>query len=403
MTNRGADCCVGKARPIRVMHFWGGVPQSQNSKCLQTIRIVEKCVERGWKCDVVLSEIPQSRSLVDPFLNAGAEILIHPRTPGSLNVGAIVEVYRFMCRHPPHLMHCHNRPAVPLVAAVLSRVPVRIWSRLAMSSIYEQGAATLWKKKVHVNIWASFFLAHEVLAISKSVSEELIKICKFKKEKIHILGRGVDFGIYQSGNSSRIKNEFCFKDEDFIFLTVGHAVPVKGWDILVKAFSKVCSKFSNAKLVLIGSNAMTNERETFSYVSGLAKELGISERVIFPGRREDIPDFFAACDIYIQPSRSEGLCSALVEALSAGMPCIAANVGGMPDLVIHDYNGFLFEREDIDGLARCMLILAEKQEVREGFSRVAAMSVDQLQLERVVEKTLEIYENLLIAKNILRF
>lgn len=387
--------------PLRIMHFWGGVPQTPNSKWLRTLRLVEKCSEQGWKNIVVFSEKPVSHDLVTPFLNAGAQILVYQRLTGSLNINSIISTYRFLQVHPCDLIHCHNRPVVPLFAAALNRIPVRIWSRLAMSSHYEENSYPVGIHKLQLNIRISCLFAQKILCISKSVQEELTKISFSSKKKSVVIGAAVDLNFYSSGCAKNIHKEFSLSQEKLILVSIGHAVPVKGWDVMLLAYSKFREYFPQSKLLLVGNTTLDTEKEFSKKIIELIETLSLNKNVILTGKRKDIHDILAAANIYIQPSRSEGLCGALIEALAAGLPCIASNVGGTTDAIRNGENGLLFEREDVDGLVKRMLTLAEDAVLREKFASNASSSVERYRLDTVTNSIIQIYKDLLSKRDLL--
>lgn len=390
-----------KSHPIKIMQFWGGVPQSPNSKWLRTLRVVEKCVERGWESAIVFSERPQSHNLIDPFLDAGAEILIHQRPPSSINLNAIFKTYRFLRRHPCDLIHCHNRPVVTLMAATLNHVPVRIWSKLAMSSYYEENKSPKGIHKLQLNMRLSCFCSDKILCISQPVLSELAKLCNSVEKKSLIGGVGFDLEMYSSGNSKNVREEFLLSKNDLVLVSVGHSVPVKGWDILLQAYSKFQIDYPQSKLFLVGSTELDYEKETFKFLKQMIESLSLQNQVIFTGKRHDIPNILATADIYVQPSRSEGLCGALIEALAAGLPCIASNVGGIPDAIHNGTNGLLFERENVNGLSEMMLNLAQNPVFRKKLASNATSSVERYKLDTVTNSIIQIYKDLLSMRDLL--
>jgi len=387
-----------RSQPVRIMHFWGGVPRSPNSKWRQTLRIVEKCSELGWTSQIVLSEQPCSNDLLNPFLDAGAKILLHQRPPSSLNFSAIIKTYQFLRHHPCDLIHCYTRPTVPLIAAMLNQIPVRIWSRLAMSSSYENNSPLVGIHKLQLNLRLSCFFSNKILCIAQPVQNELTSLNPSIQMKTTVVGGAIDLDHYSSGCSTNIRKEFSLSENDLIFISVGHAVPVKGWDILLLAYSKFLKKYPQSKLLLVGSTELEHEKETFQSIMQLLETLSLKENVILTGKRQDIPDILAAADIYIQSSRSEGLCGALIEALAAGLPCIASNVGGTTDAIQNGVNGLLFAREDVNGLSMSMLNLAQDIALRAKLSSNASPSVKHFGLEAIAAMVMDIYNKSLTSK-----
>lgn len=137
--------------------------------------------------------------------------------------------------------------------------------------------------------------------------------------------------------------------------TLGHAVPVKGWDVLLQAFARVAARHPRARLVLAGSCEAPEERGFFSRLQSVIQTHPLSQTVRFTGHLADAAPLHRAADVFVLPSRSEGCANALIEALDAGLPCVATRVGNAAELITEGVNGFLVERGDADALANALL------------------------------------------------
>jgi glycosyltransferase involved in cell wall biosynthesis len=86
---------------------------------------------------------------------------------------------------------------------------------------------------------------------------------------------------------------------------------------------------------------------------------------VFAGWRKDVADCYAALDLFVMPSRLEGLCTSLIDALAAGVPSVGSNVGGIPDVIEHEVSGLLFPSGDAAALARsCCRVLEDRDLAR---------------------------------------
>jgi glycosyltransferase involved in cell wall biosynthesis len=126
---------------------------------------------------------------------------------------------------------------------------------------------------------------------------------------------------------------------------------VKGHPSLIEAAPKILAEFLDTRFVLVGDGAARKEFE-----SRVAK-LGVDKSFLFLGRRDDVPEILACCDIAVLPSRAEGLPNAVLEYLAAGLPTIATNVGGNAEILKHGVTGLLVPPGDSDALASALLAL----------------------------------------------
>ncbi|MCX5680891.1 MAG: glycosyltransferase family 4 protein, partial [Candidatus Omnitrophica bacterium] len=128
---------------------------------------------------------------------------------------------------------------------------------------------------------------------------------------------------------------------------------VKGQDILIKAIAKVVGKFQDVNLVLVGEGKFKD------VLLSLVKELALEKNVFFLPIINDQQNILPLFDIFVMPSRQEGLGLSVMEAQAHGVAVIASDVGGLPTLVQDGKTGILFPKENVDKLAEAMIQLIE--------------------------------------------
>ena len=157
---------------------------------------------------------------------------------------------------------------------------------------------------------------------------------------------------------------------------VGSVFVEKGWLDLVRVFSKVSAAIPNVRLLVVGDGP-ADYRST---LESEAARLGVSSRIIWTGRRFDIPEILSAIDLFVSPSHDEALPLTSLEAMAAGVAVVAAAVGGLPELVCARETGILIHPGDLDAMANAIIALlldesrrkrlaeAGKRRAREHFS-----------------------------------
>ena len=162
----------------------------------------------------------------------------------------------------------------------------------------------------------------------------------------YVPGIGVDVKKISSMQVDRAtkRKELGIPEDAFAFLTVGELIPRKGHELLIRAFAK--SNISGVQLLICGSG---REKE---HLTALIKELGISDRAHLLGFRNDIYELLKCADAFVFPSKQEGLPVALMEAMAAGLPCIASRIRGNVDLLPD--SRYLFEASDESTLCQLM-------------------------------------------------
>ena len=165
---------------------------------------------------------------------------------------------------------------------------------------------------------------------------------------------------------------------------VGRSAEQKGFDTLIRAYGLLKNRIPQAGLVIIGDGPIRHDLES------LAKELNVSNRVIFTGNipRERVYSFLGCMDVFVVSSRWEGFCNAMVEAMAAGKAIIASRVEPLPEVLGEDC-GLFFEAGDQIGLCEGMRELYENLSLRRELGDKARMRA----LQRfTLEKTARNYE-----------
>jgi glycosyltransferase involved in cell wall biosynthesis len=139
---------------------------------------------------------------------------------------------------------------------------------------------------------------------------------------------------------------------------VARLVPQKGLDVLIRAAPLVLQRHPGTHFVLAGEGP---ERAALERQIAAA---GLEDRFVLTGQRTDIPELLASFDVFVLPSRFEGLCYAVIEAQAAGLPVVATPVGGVPENVIDGETGILCQVDDPESLAAGIVALLDSPEER---------------------------------------
>ena len=241
-----------------------------------------------------------------------------------------------------------------------------------------------WWQKVLIKFfsWLTILSAHKTITVSEEMKKE-VESWPFIKNKLFVVRNGLKQFNLLSKETSREKLELA--PEEFIVGTIAELHKVKGLDILLKAWAKF-NKNKIAKLVIIGSG------ESKDSLVKMAQSLGISDTVIFKGFIEDARSLLQAFDIFVLPSRKEGLPYVLLEAGFAGLPVIATRVGGIPEIIDSGINGILVDKEDSEALFSSLILLKEDEKLQHRLgSALKEKIAKEFSLEKMVSETLALY------------
>jgi glycosyltransferase involved in cell wall biosynthesis len=206
-------------------------------------------------------------------------------------------------------------------------------------------------------------LAARTAAISGTVERQLLE-AGVPRERVVRIDSAVDPArLAPSRARAALRAELGVAPDRVVVLVLGQLVERKGQDLALEALALRRAAGDDLTLWLAGDGPA---REA---LQRRAVELGLGETARFLGRREDVPDLLAACDLVATPSRAEGLGVAALEAMAAARPVVAARVGGLAESVVHERTGLLVAPGDVGALAEALGRLARDAALRERLGR----------------------------------
>ncbi len=171
---------------------------------------------------------------------------------------------------------------------------------------------------------------------------------------------------------------------------VARLAPVKGVDVLIRAWQLVHAQAANARLCIVGTGPQEVELHT------LATGMHLEESLNFAGAQTDVRTFYQHADLAVLPSRSEGMPNALLEAMACGLPCVATRVSGSEDLIEDGVNGLLVEPEDVEALAQALLRLLGDPVLRTRLGAEARVTVETgYSIEQILDEYEKLYAELI--------
>lgn len=205
------------------------------------------------------------------------------------------------------------------------------------------------------------FQTEEIIAVSNGVKRYMVDHVGIPAGLVRMVYNGVDTArfTFDSHARSRIRSELSMSESAVVMGVVARLAPVKDHAFLLEAMQVLKEANSSAYLMIVGDGDLRSELERE------VAALHLSDRTLFLGERQDIPDVMSAMDIYVLPSKSEGMNLTLLEAMSIGLPVVARNVGGNSEIVCNEETGYLVSARDSKELAYALLRLAGNSRERE--------------------------------------
>ncbi|MBO0448183.1 glycosyltransferase family 4 protein [Enterococcus sp. MJM12] len=203
------------------------------------------------------------------------------------------------------------------------------------------------------------------------------------KNIYHVHGVGLstqNFNVSLKTDLSQFKNS----DDDLVFLSIGELNSNKNHEQVINELWKIRDKKFIYLICGIGEKA--------DYLNKLIQSKSLENKIFLLGYRKDIPNIIAASDVYIHPSKREGLPVSVMEAMYAKLPICGSNIRGIRDLVVHNKNGFLVDLDDMsNSFSYYLKILIENKKIRNEMGNESSKMIVPFIEENVIEELKKIY------------
>lgn len=312
------------------------------------------------------------------------------RSPFSAqNIRAARQLRRILRQYDFRLVHFHTP-----VASVFGRWAARSARRRGTLVLYTAHGFHFFAGAPLKN-WLLFYPAERLMArytdgLLVMNSEDYSRARSFPVEVHKVHGVGVDLARFTPGpDRSAARAALDIAADTLVILSVGELSPRKNHQLLLKALSKIRSEDI---ICLIAGQGDEEGR-----LHRLACELGLADNVRLLGYVKDPAPLYAAADIFCFPSLQEGLPVALMEAMAAGLPCVASDIRGNRDVIQADADGLLFGLGEgaAESCALGLGRLADDARLRRSMGAAAAHSVQRFGREAVMAEMTEIYTSYL--------
>jgi glycosyltransferase involved in cell wall biosynthesis len=271
----------------------------------------------------------------------------------SFSPAIIWKLSRLLKAEKVDIVHCHQHKATVhgILAAKLAGVPV------ILSHVHGTGRTRNFGRRLVNSIifrWVS-----KILTVGEAVKKDVISSNpSVNPEKVISVGNSIDYDKFSKVIKSDIirTEKFGIKKDALVFGTAGRLAETKGQKFLIYAFAQVKKQIPNSLLLFAGTGELKDELEK------QAAQAGLADSVCFLGKIDNMPEFYSAIDVFVLPSIAEGLSRGLMEAMAAGVLCIASNVGGIPEVLNDGRFGYMVAAKDETALAQAMIETAKMPE-----------------------------------------
>jgi glycosyltransferase involved in cell wall biosynthesis len=292
------------------------------------------------------------------------------------------------------VIHC-NTPIGGVVGRLcgkMSKVPKIIYT--AHGFHFYKGAPII---NCTIYKWAEVLLAHWTDAIITINNEDFQAAQKFKLRNhgkvYYVPGVGIDTDAYKNMefNKESIKKNLKLKSDDIVCIATGDLIKRKNYESSIKAIAKTNN--TNIHFLICGKGPKLEK------LRKLSRDLNIENQIHFLGFRTDIKELLNISDIFLFTSYQEGLPRSLMEAMAAGLPCIASKIRGNVDLIEEGKGGYLLDSYDVEGLAKAIHDVANNEKIRDSMGKNNLQVIKKYDIEKVNVMIKDIYKEVLSSHN----
>jgi glycosyltransferase involved in cell wall biosynthesis len=341
--------------------------------------ITKGMIRRGHTVHIATS----GGNMDEAFKSAGAEVKNYNiRTKSELDPRiymALRPLARYIRDHDINVIHAHTR-----ITQVMG-----VFLKKMTGCPYVATCHGFFKTKVSRRLAPCW--GDEVIAISSAVSDHLINDFHMPSQKVQLIESGVDLeAIRPADESVKIeqRNRFNLGDAPVIG-NVARLSDVKGPDILIDAMKSIVACIPECQLILVGEGKMEGD------LRNRVKRLELQEHVRFLSVINRTSEMLTLFDVFVMPSRQEGLGLSIMEAQAAGLPVVASRVGGIPSLIEDGRTGILVEPEDSAALALAIINLFQDKNRLKAIGVAGRESIkNNYNVELMLDKTENFYKRM---------
>jgi glycosyltransferase involved in cell wall biosynthesis len=349
--------------------------------------LLEHIDRRHWQPTLLYNASAAMTPVAERAQELGAHVRAVPSMPLGLTGGRRVPAFaRELRRQAPDVFHAHLRwplaAKYPLLAAVLARVPAIVATVHLYPDVPIDRSNRLQERLLAAHV-------ARYIAVSEDIATRLVERLRWPEDKIEVIHNGVPVERLQRPVDPDLRRQLTGGQDRPVLLSTARLVPQKGLEVLLRAAAQV----NQARLVLAGEGPERAKLESE------AAALGVADRVVFLGYRNDVPELLAACDVFVLPSLYEGTSLSLLEAMAAGKPVITSAIPGTDEVVVDGETGLLVRPGDVDGLVAALRRVLAEPLLRARLGAAARKRAEERSSTSIAaESVFRLYEHVLVCE-----
>jgi len=215
-------------------------------------------------------------------------------------------------------------------------------------------------------------LSTKIVAVSDCLKNDLVQTAQFPPRKLKTIYNGVDWKRFDLSSDSLAKRkELNINPDEKVVGMVANLRPAKGYHYFIRAAAIIAKSIPKVRFLVIGEE----EDKLRERITKEINALGLTDKVILLGFREDVPELLRILNVFVLSSISEGLSIATIEAMAAGVPVVVTESGGPQEIVVEGKTGFLVPPKDEKSLAEKALLLLKNGKLATSMGKDAQAQV----------------------------
>ena len=316
-------------------------------------------------------------------LASAAQVPVAPiKYRGDIDITALWKLWRLIRRFKPDIVHIHSRRGADTFGALAARLAGN--AKVIIARRVDDPIAQSWANQLRYGP-----LCDRVVAVSQGIVRALVK-GGVPAAKIRQVYSAIEADKYQVAASQVVVREALgLRIDGHVLAVIAQLIPRKGHRFLFAALPRILEHFPNTQVLLLG------EGESAQTLREQCEQLGIGDKVIFAGYRDDIGYVLNAVDVLVHPATMEGFANVAMQAAAATIPVVTTDVGGMAESVLNEVTGLVVTPESPQAIAAAVLKLLADDDLRARYGAAGKARVEStFTVDAMIEGSVAIYRNL---------
>jgi len=376
------------------------MPPFYSGSGAQALRLATKLREKGMSAFMLTAK--HTRIEGEGFIE-GIKVyrlpVFGPRRIKPLTFGFAASLFLLRNHRTYEIVHLHGAQwrtvSIILVAKLLGKKTI-----VKMTQLGTDDPVTIRRRLFGFVLLGTVAMADVVVAITDGLADSYIQ-AGLPPARLVRIPNGVDMNVFRPVDSETrraLRATLGIPLTVPVVLFVGTVNWRKGVDLLLTAWQTIQEQFPEAILVLVGpisAASRTYGRPFAEYLNDYVSNHLPPQSIRLLGQQIDVHRFYQIADVFVLPSRLEGLPNALLEAMACGLPCVGSDISSIQDIITNNKNGFVFESGNIEQLADAISsLLGNKRKARKLGHRARETVMTRYSLESVAEAYLRLYDRL---------